>query len=154
MKTRKCVFVPRLFTMKILLLTRVFRGSFSRLRYPSCPPGDPKRDGTADPPQMRTFISPSFESLIRHPISMASFKREKSLTFPSGRGIYGGSIERSWALEAAELNWEMDLNGVGMKETRMESIHQGLDLFPFLNYDDLLTIHRITKFIGNSFFQL
>jgi hypothetical protein len=33
-----------------------------------------------------------------------------------------------------------------MKETRMESIHQGLDLFPFLNYDDLLTIHRITKF--------
>ena len=78
---------------------------------------------------------------------MASFKKEKSLTFPSGRGIYGGSIERSWALEAAELNWEMDLNGVGMKETRMESIHQGLDLFPFLNYDDLLTIHRITKFI-------
>jgi hypothetical protein len=41
----------------------------------------------------------------------------------------------------------MDLNGVGMKETRMESIDQGLDLFPFLNYDDLLTIHRITKFI-------
>ena len=78
---------------------------------------------------------------------MASFKEEKSLTFPSGRGIYGGSIERSWALEAAELNWEMDLNGVGMKETRMESIHQGLDLFPFLNYDDIPMIHWKTKFI-------
>jgi hypothetical protein len=35
----------------------------------------------------------------------------------------------------------MDLNGVGMKETRMESIHQGLDLFPFLNYDDIPMIH-------------